>query len=167
MRLLLMLLALPLLAIQAQAQTTSPLQATPPAGIAAPAGAAQAAIAAATPEHHRMTWQQRFTQANLAHDGHLTLQEANGGYPTVARHFTEIDADKKGYLTEEDIANWHKLQRAMHHANQGRSSDGLRPRPAVQRGSTAPQPLNTSTDGKMLPMTPTDAPPPGQQATTK
>jgi hypothetical protein len=105
-----------------------------------------------------MTWKQRFTQANLAHDGHLTLQEAEGGYTSVARHFKEIDADKKGYVTEEDILNWHKLQRAMRHPNGNRADQGLRPRPAMQHGMTAPQPISTSTDGMVLPMAPTTAP---------
>jgi len=167
MRLLPILLAVPLLALQAHGQTVSPPQTKPPTGVAAPAAPAPNAVAPATSAHHRMTWQQRFAQANLAHDGHLTMQEASGGYPTIARHFKEIDADHKGYVTEEDIANWHKLQRAMRHRDQSPSSDGLRPRPAIQRGEPAPQPINTSTDVKMLPMTPTDAPPATQQTTTK
>jgi hypothetical protein len=167
MRLLPILFALPLLALQAHAQTASAPQ-SPPAPAAAPTGdAAPNALAPTAPEHHRMTSQQHFAQANLAHDGHLTLQEATGGYPTVARHFAEIDADKKGYVTEEDITNWHKLQRAMRHANQGRTDGGLRPRPAFHEGASTPQPISTSTDGKMLPMTQPDAPTTGQQATTK
>jgi hypothetical protein len=171
MRLLPVLLFLPLLALQAHGQTTLPPQATPVPSVAAqggPAtdGPAPNALASPTPEHHRMTWKQRFAQANLAHDGHLTAQEASG-YPAVARHFAEIDADKKGYVTEEDIANWHKLQRAMHHSNRARSDDGLRPHPAIQRGAVAPRPINTSTNGKLLPMAQPDAPPAGQQATAK
>jgi hypothetical protein len=85
----------------------------------------------------------------------------------VARHFKEIDADKKGYVTEEDITNWHKLQRAMRHTNQGRTDGDLRPRPAFHEGPSTPQPINTSTGDKMLPMTQPDAPAAGQQATTK
>jgi hypothetical protein len=167
MRLLPVLLCLPLLALQAHAQPAAAQQTA-----AAPATATMAAPAPAVPGadatvHHRMTWQQHFAQANLAHDGHLTLQEASGGYPTVARHFKEIDADKKGYVTEEDIGNWHKLQRAMRHANQNRTDGGLRPRPAFQEGPSTPQPINTTTDDKMLPMTHPDAPSAGQQATTK
>jgi hypothetical protein len=172
MRLLPVLLFLPLLALQAHAQTAPPPQSTPAPSVAgqggpATGGPAPNALAPATPEHHRMTWQQRFAQANLTHDGHLTAQEASGGYPSVARHFTEIDADKKGYVTEEDITNWHKLQRAMHHSSQRRSDDGLRPRPAIQRGAAAPRPINTSTNGKLLPMAQPDASPAGQQATAK
>ncbi len=167
MRLLPMLLAMPLLALQAHAQTAPTQQVAPAQGTSAAATPAPDATAPATVQHHRMSWQQHFTQANLAHDGHLTLQEANGGYPTVARHFREIDVDKKGYVTEEDITNWHKLQRAMRHPTPGRADDGLRPRPAFQRGLTTPQPINTATDGKLLPMTQPDPPATDQQTTTK
>jgi hypothetical protein len=162
MRLLPILFALPLLALQAHAQTAAVQQAAPP-----PVPAAPATPGPDTTVHHRMSWQQHFAQANLAHDGHMTLQEASGGYPTVARHFKEIDADKKGYVTEEDITNWHKLQRAMRHSNQGRTDGGLRPRPAFHEEPSTPQPINASTDDKMLPMTQPDAPSAGQQATTK
>jgi hypothetical protein len=103
-----------------------------------------------------MTWQQHFAQANLAHDGHLTMQEAHDGYPSLARHFTEIDADKKGFVTEGDVANWHKLQRAMHHANHSQPEQGLRPSHAMQQGTIRPQRVNT-TSGQLLPMTQSDA----------
>lgn len=162
MRLLFGLLALPLLALQAHAQTAPPPQAVDPPPIAAPA---DPAANAATPTHHRMSWKQHFAAANLAHDGHLTSQEASSGYPTVARHFTEIDADKKGYVTEEDISNWHKLQRAMRHSD--KTGQGLQPHHAIQQGVAMPQPLHTSTDGSLLPMTAPDASTAGQQATTK
>jgi hypothetical protein len=157
MRLLPVLLALPLLAFQAHAQTAPP----------APPALSPDASAPAAPKHHRMTAKERFAQANLAHDGHLTLQEAQGGYPTIVRHFTEIDADKKGYITEADIANWHKLQRAMHHAGKDRADQGLRPRHAFQQGVTQPREFHTSTNSTMLPMTGSDAPATGQQATSK
>jgi len=162
MRLLPMLLALPLLAFQAHAQTAPPLRTAP-----APAAPAANAPAKAAPQHQRMTWKQHFAQANLAHDGHLTLQEANGGYPTVAHHFTEIDADKKGYVTEEDITNWHKLQRATHHSNKSGTDEGLQPHHAFQQGAVAPRPLKTSADGNAMPMTQPDATPADQQTTAK
>jgi hypothetical protein len=144
MRLLPALLLLPLFAFQAHAQT-APAPQSPPA----PAAAAAGMLAHANAPHHRMSWQQRFAQANSTHDGHLTLAQANVGYRTLARHFTEIDAGKKGYVTVEDIAAWHKLQRAMHHSNHGES---LRPRPAMQHGMPAPHEMNTSTDKGISPM---------------
>lgn len=164
MRPLLIMLALPLFALQAHAQTASPQPAAPPPGTAATANPASNAVTPVTAEHHRMTWQQRFAQANLAHNGHLTAQEASGGYPSIARHFKEIDADNKGFVTEEDIANWHKLQRAMHHASHARTEDGLRPRPAMQQGLTEqPRIRKTSTDSRVLPMAQPDALSAGQQ----
>ena len=101
MRLLPIFLALPLLALQAHAQTAPPQSAYPAASAPSTGTPAPNATAPTTPAHHRMTWKQRFTQANLAHDGHLTMQEASGGDPSLARHFTEIDADKKGLPQQE------------------------------------------------------------------
>ncbi len=92
MRRLLLLLALPLLALPAQAQTAPP-----------------------KPAHPHITLEQRFEQANTTHDGHLTQAQAKAGYRTVARHFTAIDQDKKGYVTEDDIRAYHKARRALHH----------------------------------------------------
>jgi hypothetical protein len=183
MRVLPALLLLPLLALPAHAQPASPQPTAPPAtpgSQAAPAPASaspapttadstatSAPAKAASREHHRLTWKERFAEANVAHDGHLTLAEAKAGYKSLVRHFNEIDADKKGYVTEEDITNWHKLQRAMHHANHGTTEQGLRPRPAMQQGVITPQPLHTSTSTRLLPMAqPDTASATGQQATT-
>jgi hypothetical protein len=48
-----------------------------------------------------------------------------------ARHFCDIDADAKGFVTENDIRAWHAMQKA---ARQNRASeDPLRPRPAFNR----------------------------------
>jgi hypothetical protein len=68
------------------------------------------------PSQHqaRMTWEQHFAQANVAHDGHLTLEEAKGGYALVAKHFDEIDADHKGYVTEDNIRAWQVKRKAAH-----------------------------------------------------
>ena len=74
---------------------------------------AQTATAKSTHTHLTMT--QRFEQANVTHDGHLTLEQAKTGYKSVARHFAAIDQDKKGYITEDDIRAYNKTQRALHH----------------------------------------------------
>lgn len=79
----------------------------------------------------RMTWMQRFDAANATHDGHLTLEQAKAGYKIVARHFHDIDANHKGYVTENDIRAWHALQRAARHSRA--KQDPLRPRPAFDR----------------------------------
>jgi hypothetical protein len=62
----------------------------------------------------RRSWEQHFTQADLAHDGHLTRAEAKGGYAAVAKHFDEIDLDHKGYVTTGDIKAWRIMRRAAH-----------------------------------------------------
>lgn len=73
------------------------------------------AVAADPPDHkERITWQEHFARANLAHDGHLTLAEAKGGYVTIARHFDEIDSSHKGYITEDDVKTWRAARRAAH-----------------------------------------------------
>lgn len=92
MRFLLSLFAAAVIAIPAYAQTTTD-----------------------HPTHKRITMMQRFDQANTTHDGHLTLEQAKGGYKSVARHFSAIDQDKKGYVTEDDIKAYYKTQRALHH----------------------------------------------------
>ena len=84
-------------------------------------------------QHHaRVTWEQHFAQANLAHDGHLTLEEAKGGYADVARHFEDIDADHKGYVTRKDIQAWRVRRRAAHRVAKP-AEDKPRPGLAVQR----------------------------------
>jgi hypothetical protein len=64
----------------------------------------------------RVTWEQHFAEANLAHDGHLTLEEAKGRYKSVAKHFNDIDADQKGYVTIDDLRAWRILRRPEHRA---------------------------------------------------
>lgn len=152
MRLVFALLLLPLLVCQAHAQTPAAPQVAP-ALAAAPAAAAPVHDHAAG-THHRMSWQKRFEQANATHDGHLTLQQAKDGYRIVAHHFSEIDAGKKGYVTIDDIAAWHKLQRAMRHPRHEGDSEALRPRPAMQHGMPTPHEINTSTDTSVAPMAP-------------
>ena len=74
---------------------------------------AQTATAKPNPTH--LSMQQRFAQANVTHDGHLTLDQAKTGYKSLVRHFAAIDQDKKGYITEDDIRAYYKTQRALHH----------------------------------------------------
>jgi hypothetical protein len=104
---------LALLAAPAYAQTTPPAAAP-----ASAAGSAAASSAAAPAPHHRLTLDERFTKANTTHDGHLTLEQAKAGYPTLVRHFTDIDAAKNGYVTEDNIRAWQKADRDKRHATQ-------------------------------------------------
>ena len=84
-----------------------------------------------TPHHARVTWEQRFNQANSAHDGHLTVAEAKAGYPVVAKHFDDIDVDHKGYVTADDIRAWQIMRKAARRLAKP-PEDKLRPRSAVQ-----------------------------------
>jgi hypothetical protein len=102
MRRLLALLAACALAFPAYAQTASTGSST-----------------AKARSHEHLSMQQRFENANTTHDGHLTLDQAKAGYPAVARHFTAIDQDKKGYVTAHDIRAYYKTLRAHHQAASG------------------------------------------------
>lgn len=120
MRFLPIMLVLSLFSIQAHAQSAPPPPVPAPSAATAPA-APPAAKPHAARTSHRMSWKQRFAAANTTHDGHLTLPQAEAGYITVARHFHEIDVDKKGYVTVEDITNWHKKESAARHSHQGQA----------------------------------------------
>lgn len=98
MRFLFPLLAVCALALPVQAQSSTTGSAT-----------------AKATTHTHLSSQQRFTSANTTHDGHLTLDQAKSGYPSIAHHFDAIDKDKRGYITEADIRAYHKTQRTLHH----------------------------------------------------
>jgi hypothetical protein len=88
--------------------------------------------------------EEHFAQANVAHDGHLTLDEAKAGFRSLVKHFPDIDATHKGYVTVEDIRTWRTHQRAARSIPH--SADGsLHPRPAYEPGmSTDRRSFNTS-----------------------
>ncbi|WP_158933068.1 hypothetical protein [Acidisphaera sp. S103] len=84
--------------------------------LSVPALAADPPTVKAPHQHHpRMTWEAHFAQANLAHDGHLTMAEAKGGDTLVAKHFDEIDATHRGYVTEDDIRAWREQHKSARH----------------------------------------------------
>jgi len=100
---------------------------------------------APTAHHARLSWEEHFAQANAAHDGHLTLDEAKASYHTIARHFRDIDVDGKGYVTEADVRAWHAMQKAAREHGK-EAQDALRPRNAFQQRAYIEQrTLNTST----------------------
>ena len=102
------------------------------------------AFAADPPKATHLTWEQRFEQANLAHDGHLTLEQANGGFPLVAKHFNDIDVDHKGYVTENNIRAWRAMRKASHRLGQP-VNDRIKPQNAMQLAPVQHKPLNTVT----------------------
>ncbi len=121
--LILLAMASPALAQGAPAQPDASAKQDAPAKPDAPA------------KRPRLTWEARFAQANTAHDGHLTLEEAKAGFKTVARHYRDIDMDGKGYVTENDVRAWRAMPKPARHAKE--PDDPLRPRPAFQ--NTGPQ----------------------------
>lgn len=98
-----------------------------------------------TPVHHpaRVSWEQRFVQANLAHDGHLTKDEAKGGYALVAKHFDDIDVDHKGYVTENDIRAWRVMRKAAHRLTQP-PADRPKPQNTMQLSPVWVRPVTAS-----------------------
>jgi|GEM_PF-1203750 len=78
-----------------------------PSQPAAPRSAPPASSPASSPSTYRhQTLRERFEAANTTHDGRLTPEQAQAGMPFVARHFAEIDRDKKGYVTLDDVREW-------------------------------------------------------------
>jgi hypothetical protein len=68
----------------------------------------------------RVPMAERFAAANTTHDGRLTQEQAQAaGLHGIARHFQEIDRDRKGYVTMEDIHEWRLAQRAQKMGQQG------------------------------------------------
>ncbi len=132
MRFLIPAAVLALLAVQAQAQTTTttPDTTTPPAA-GAPAATPAPAPTTAAPKKmgsHRMTLQQRFDAANVSHDGQLTKDQATAAkWSYVTKNFTAMDKDKKGYVTMDDI---HAFAQARHAAR--------KPAPAAAPATPAP-----------------------------
>jgi hypothetical protein len=95
------------------------------------AHAAEPGAPDATPAHHaRQTWEQHFAVANATHDGHLTPAEAKDGFPLVAKHFEDIDADHKGYVTQNDMRAWRIMKKAAHRLAHP-PEDKLKPRNAM------------------------------------
>ncbi len=117
MRVPTLLLAMALLTGTAAAQTISPLTGSTgtPARTDAQAPGAPAP-APIRPRAHR-TMAQRFDAANTTHDGRLTLAQARAGHiNAVARDFSAIDRDRKGYVTMDDIREHAKARRAARRA---------------------------------------------------
>jgi hypothetical protein len=122
------LLALSLLALPVRSQTpgvTPTPGVQPPSsipGAAAPVGPAAASQQSASPgpygrRPYRETLEQRFSAANTAHDGKLTLDQAKAGLPYAARHFSDIDKDHHGYVTVKEIRAFAAARRLAYRPN--------------------------------------------------
>jgi hypothetical protein len=88
----------------------APDQAPPGAGMGGPGMGGPGMGAPEGGRHEKFA--AKFAAANVTRDGRLTQQQAQaGGMHAVAKHFAQIDRDQKGYVTLQDIKEWH---RAMH-----------------------------------------------------
>ncbi len=67
----------------------------------------------------------KFESANVTHDGRLTPDQAQAaGWRPVVKHFQEIDADHKGYVTFQDIKAWQHARHAAKAAARGPAPAG-------------------------------------------
>jgi hypothetical protein len=113
-----LILALALVSGAALAQPMPP-DAGPPGGPPPPG-------MAGPPAHMKMA--DHFAAANVTHDGRLTLEQAQAaGWKMVVRHFQDIDHDHKGYVTLQDVREFHKEVHAAKAAGQGGPPPGQQP----------------------------------------
>lgn len=140
------------LAPVAQAQQDPNMPPPPPPGAMPPPGADQppgppppGSPMMAPQSGEKLHGKAKFEAANVTHDGRLTPDQAQAaGWRPVVKHFQEIDADHKGYVTFQDIKVW---QHARHVAK------------AAARGGPAPGgPMSAPPPGA-----PPAPPPSGQQ----
>lgn len=101
------------------APMAAPMAASAPAATAPATGVTPVSTSPAGPAtpHHRMTLQQRFDAADTNHDGKLTREEADAGFPALAKHFSAIDSTGKGYVTLADIQAYLHAKREAHKAS--------------------------------------------------
>jgi hypothetical protein len=83
---------------------------------------------------------QRFDNANVTHDGHLTLDQARAGQmPMIARHFADIDTAHKGYITLDDLRAYRSRVMEERRAAQGEPDPvGPDPGPPMRGGGPPP-----------------------------
>ena len=116
-----------------------PQQGAPPPSAyqgASPAGM-QGEAAMGQPSMGRVGGQGKFDAANVTHDGRLTRDQAQaGGLRAVARNFDAIDRDHKGYVTKQDLREWHRARRATLAGSQGA---GQYPGPGASMQGPPPQ----------------------------
>ena len=65
-----------------------------------------------TPIKHSSGVEAHFAAANTTHDGHLTkVQAEQSDWTRVAKHFDEIDADHRGWISVEQIHAFNRTHR--------------------------------------------------------
>jgi glutathione S-transferase len=69
--------------------------------------------------------QQRFAQANITHDGRLTLAQARAGHMlNIAHHFDQIDTAHQGFITLDQLRAYRRRMLAQRRAAQGEPGPG-------------------------------------------
>ena len=86
------------------------------ASLTALALASAAVIAIAAPEggeRHRGAAMERLKQADTDANGLISRDEAKA-LPRIAKHFDEIDANRDGQLSSDELRGYHEKMRAQH-----------------------------------------------------
>jgi Ca2+-binding EF-hand superfamily protein len=66
-----------------------------------------------------VSFDQRFDEVDINHDGGLSKDEAEIGMPMLFKHFDEIDANKDGKISKDEIvANMKKMHHKMDKINE-------------------------------------------------
>lgn len=87
---------------------------------------AQSQQAPMAPAPH-MGMKARFEAANTTNDGKLTLEQARAAHlGMVAHNFVQIDTERKGYVTLQDVKVWHQARK------QARAGQKQNPAPQAQ-----------------------------------
>jgi hypothetical protein len=135
-------------------------------GMAPPGAVGGMAPPGAVGPNGQLRGEARFEAANVAHDGRLTLAQAEAAHWMVIVHnFSRIDRDQKGYVTWQDIR---EFQREMH-AERMQQQAGQLPGGAPPGAGGPPPGYNGPPPGYGGPPPqgqggpPPGAPPPGQQ----
>lgn len=74
------------------------------------ADSSQIPAAPATTAEAKAIIAEHFKAADVNHDGKLTREEAKAGMPQVYKHFSQIDARKRGYVTERQIGAYWEMK---------------------------------------------------------
>jgi hypothetical protein len=128
---------------------------------------AQSTTTPATDHHGRRSAEQHFADANTTHDGHLTLEQAQAGYKSLAKSFAQIDSNHRGYITMDDVKAWRAAKKAARQATK-HTAEGAAPQmpakwpwnsPEVSGtapGHITPTPVMAPRNGIDLPTAPLD-----------
>ena len=101
---------------------------------AAPGAAKASATPGAAPAANTLA--DRFAAADVNHDGKLTLEEATGKMPKVARNFDKIDKTKRGYVTLDELQAFAQEKMAQRNAAQAATTTTTQPATTARPATT-------------------------------